>query len=106
MSQKALTELYLHLLTRPDAGDIIPGTGGVRKLRWKSGLNNKGKSGGLRVLYHYTCGILVLLVGTYAKNQQENISQQFRNSLKAEIPDLIEQQMESLHEEEKNTRPH
>jgi len=106
LSEEALAGLYAHLLVKPDAGDIIPGTGGIRKLRWKSGLNNRGKSGGVRILYHYTRDVLVLLVGMYAKSQQENISQQVRNSLKAEIPDMVAQEMETLDDENKSPRVH
>lgn len=41
--------LQLYLMDRPDAGDIIKGSGGVRKLRW--GLPGQGKRGGVRVIY-------------------------------------------------------
>lgn len=46
--------LFDHVETYPESGDLISGTGGVRKLRWKTGKDNKGKSGGARILYHYS----------------------------------------------------
>lgn len=88
-SEAALEDLLDYLETNPAAGDMIRGTGGVRKLRWKTGKNNKGKSGGVRVLYHYTQDILVLLVTLYEKSQQEDISEKDKNELKALIPELV-----------------
>ena len=43
--------LQLYLINFPDAGDVIRGSGGVRKLRW--GLPGQGKRGGLRVVYYW-----------------------------------------------------
>ena len=43
-------KLQVVLIERPDAGDVIPGTGGVRKLRWKA--PGRGKRGGYRVIYY------------------------------------------------------
>jgi len=43
--------LQKYLLKYPDKGDIIPGTGGVRKLRWL--VSGKGKRGGIRVIYYW-----------------------------------------------------
>jgi hypothetical protein len=40
-----------HIAAHPDAGDLVPGTGGVRKVRW--GYGSKGKRGGVRVMYYY-----------------------------------------------------
>jgi len=56
----------------PDAGDVIPGTGGCRKIRWTRA--GAGKRGGVRVIYttRLKSGALVLLV-IYAKSAQENI---------------------------------
>jgi len=41
------------LAGEPEAGDVIPGTGGFRKLRWADRRRGKGKRGGLRVIYYY-----------------------------------------------------
>ena len=45
--------LQEHLLREPEAGDVMPGTGGLRKLRWADTRRGKGKRGGLRVIYYY-----------------------------------------------------
>ena len=61
------------LVIRPDAGDLIPGSGGLRKIRW--GVHGRGKRGGVRVIYYWAVQqdrILMLLM--YAKSEQDNLS--------------------------------
>ena len=65
--------LQLALLLRPEQGVVIPGTSGLRKLRW--GLKGKGKRGGCRVIYYWDRKqetFYMLLV--YPKSQQEDLS--------------------------------
>ena len=74
------------LLERPDAGDIVPGSGGVRKIRW--GLRGKGKRGGIRVIYYWkTADDEIWLLTLYAKNAQENIPAQVLKQIAQEIDD-------------------
>jgi mRNA-degrading endonuclease RelE of RelBE toxin-antitoxin system len=89
LTQESLDGLLDFLEENPDKGDLIRGTGGVRKLRWKSGKNDRGKSGGVRVLYHYSKGILILLITLYSKSEREDVSQAERNELKHIMPQLI-----------------
>lgn len=68
------------LAEHPDAGDVIPATGGLRKVRWsRTGL---GKRGGTRVIYmlRTTRGELVLLI-VYAKAEHDNLSSAFLRQL-------------------------
>ena len=68
-----LKELQGFLLDNPNAGDLIQGTGGLRKLRWA--LPQTGKSGGIRVLYiDFTKQEKIMLVTCYGKNVKDNIS--------------------------------
>lgn len=92
----SLEELYDYLQSHPEMGKLIPGTSGVRKLSWKAGKDNKGKSGGVRVLYHYSKDILVLLVTLYSKSEKENITQAERNELKRLVPQLVAKYKEGL----------
>jgi len=66
-------ELIDHVAHNPEAGDLIPGTGGVRKLRWAR--PGTGKRGGARVVYFYyrqDCPLYLLLA--YAKAQASDLS--------------------------------
>jgi hypothetical protein len=51
MSESDRLELVAHLAANPEAGVVMSETGGVRKLRWAVG--NKGKGGGIRVIYYF-----------------------------------------------------
>lgn len=63
-----------YLAHNPTAGDLIVGTGGVRKLRWR--LEGRGKRGGARIIYFYHNGGLPLFALTaYAKNERADLSQ-------------------------------
>jgi mRNA-degrading endonuclease RelE of RelBE toxin-antitoxin system len=73
---------------RPEAGDVIPETGGVRKLRW--GREGKGKRGGVRLIYYFHNEAFPLfLLTVYAKNQKGNLTKAERNELKQLVPLLI-----------------
>ena len=69
-----------YLAHNPRAGDIVPGTGGVRKLRWA--LQGRGKRSGARIIYFYHNGDMPLFALTaYAKNERADIGQSARNDL-------------------------
>ncbi len=72
------------LIEQPERGALIPGSGGVRKLRW-SGFG-RGKRGGIRVIYYAKVrdGVLFMLT-IYAKNEDENISAHVLRKIKEEI---------------------
>jgi len=66
-------ELQMFLAARPDAGRIIKGSGGMRKLRWAG--SGRGKRGGLRVIYYWWVAkdrISLLLV--YPKNEMDDLT--------------------------------
>ncbi len=78
-----------HLALNPMAGDVIPGTGGVRKLRW--GLEGRGKRGGARVIYFYdSAGIPLFALTAYAKNAQADLSAADRNEFRRLTRLLVE----------------
>lgn len=71
-------------LERPDAGALIRHSGGLRKARF--GSSNKGKSGGVRVIYyHHDRREIILLVLIYAKGRQDNLSAEQTAQLRALI---------------------
>ena len=68
-----LQELQTILLLYPAMGAVIPGSGGLRKLRWVSA--GKGKKGGLRIIYYWvTVDHRIILLHVYKKNRQEDLS--------------------------------
>ena len=70
-----------YLAHNPAAGDLVAGTGGVRKLRW--GLEGRGKRGGARVIYFYRSADIPLFALTaYAKNERADLSQKDRNDFR------------------------
>ncbi|MBX9727020.1 MAG: transcriptional regulator [Rickettsiales bacterium] len=72
LSEESYADLQWHLLSHPDAGDMIRGSGGIRKLRWKA--LGKGKRGGVRVIYYWhTSQGEIWLLTLYAKNEAEKI---------------------------------
>ena len=78
-----------HLAAHPAAGDLIEGTGGVRKLRWAR--DGRGKSGGVRVIYYFHSEAMPLyLLTMFAKNERTNLSKAERNEL-AGLVDLLVQ---------------
>jgi len=73
--------LQWFLMEHPEAGDVIPGAGGVRKLRWKR--RETGKRGGVRVIYYvryrpYEIWMLTI----YAKAKHDNIPAHIVRALK------------------------
>jgi len=73
-------EVVEYLAANPKAGDLMQGTGGVRKLRWARG--GRGKSGGVRVIYYFHSEAMPLyLLTVYGKNEMANLSKAERNDL-------------------------
>ena len=75
LSDEDLRELELELLRRPDAGSVIAGTGGLRKIRFAPPSRHAGKSGGFRVIYGYFPRFRhVYLILLYGKREQGNLT--------------------------------
>mgnify|MGYP001580253918 CR=1 FL=1 len=86
LSDEDYSLLQQALIEDPKAGDVIPGSGGVRKLRW--GVAGRGKRGGLRVIYYAkTQQGQIWMLTLYAKNVAENISAHILRQIKEEIDD-------------------
>lgn len=73
--------LQQHLCDNPDAGDLIKGSGGFRKIRWSA--PGRGKRGGVRVIYYWwNDESLISMVLMYAKNEQEDLTPEQLKTLK------------------------
>lgn len=81
------------LAKNPKSGDIIQGTGGIRKLRWGKG--DRGKSGGVRIIdYFHSDKLPLYLVTLFAKNERDNLSAQECNDLSKLVDILISTTLE------------
>lgn len=86
LSDQEYSELQLTMITDPDAGNVIPGSGGVRKLRWR--LSGRGKRGGYRVIYFVKRTSRVFWMLTmYPKNVSDNISPEVLRQIRMEVQD-------------------
>ena len=82
--------LLAFLGANPEAGKLVTGTGGVRKLRW--GIPGRGKRGGAWVIYYYyNESIPVFALDIYAKNEKSDLSEADKRSLKRYLPILVSQ---------------
>lgn len=76
-----IDELAIYLIDHPDAGDVIQGSGGVRKLRWAA--KGKGKRGGARIIYLYVVfAARIYLMRCYAKNVKTDLTADEKKQLR------------------------
>lgn len=81
LSEEERADLVAFLAENPQAGVIMPETGGVRKLRWAR--PGEGKSGGYRVIYYFHSeAIPLLLLTLYGKNEKSNLTMAERNMMR------------------------
>lgn len=91
LSEEAFRGLQNFLMATPEAGDVIEGTGGLRKLRYADATRGKGKRGGLRVIYYWwVSGAQFWLFTLYNKDEMVDLSPKERKLLK----DLIKKELE------------
>jgi hypothetical protein len=77
------------LAADPGCGVVIPGSGGIRKVRF--GFGGRGKSGGARIIYLFSGENLpVFVLAVFAKNEKANLSATERNVLTKMVADMIE----------------
>lgn len=78
MDAEEIAELVNAIAANPTMGDIIPGTGGARKLRWAR--PGRGKSAGFRVITYYcNNNVPVFLLDIYGKNEKSTLSEAEKN---------------------------
>lgn len=84
-------EKFIGYIARsPTAGVLIPGTGGVRKIRW--GTTGKGKRGGMRIIYYYHSErIPLFLLTVYAKSRQSDLSSAERAAMRRIAAQIVKQ---------------
>lgn len=84
LSDAEYAELQNALIVNPELGDLIKGTGGLRKLRWGQKSRQKGKSGGIRTIYYWHSGEeQFFMVFAYEKSEQDDLTGDQKRILKA-----------------------
>jgi hypothetical protein len=89
LDDDGMRELQQRLAANPEAGDLIPGAGGIRKLRWKDSRRGKGKRGGLRVIYYwFLSDEEIWLLTLFDKDEADDLTKgekdQLRRAMEAE----------------------
>jgi mRNA-degrading endonuclease RelE of RelBE toxin-antitoxin system len=86
LSDDEYRALQAALIENPEAGPVIPGSGGVRKLRWAA--PGRGKRGGYRVIYYVRRpGGVIWMLTIYPKNVADSISASMLKQIRKEIDD-------------------
>lgn len=88
LSEDEVFKIISDLASNPKKGDVIVGSGGLRKFRLA--MDGKGKSGGFRIIhYYYSNDIPVFLITGFAKNEMENISKVACNQYQKLLPLIV-----------------
>lgn len=82
LSDAEYLELQAALILQPELGELIPNTGGIRKVRWRETGRGKGKRGGVRVIYGHTAGSLIYFLHIYSKSEQADLSEDEKKALR------------------------
>jgi mRNA-degrading endonuclease RelE of RelBE toxin-antitoxin system len=72
IDDESYAELQATLIVDPEAGDLIPRSRGLRKVRWKA--QGRGKRGGIRVIYYLVHREEIFMLYAYPKNEREDLS--------------------------------
>jgi hypothetical protein len=84
-------ELQAKLVENPEAGDLMPGTGSFRKMRWADIRRGKGGRGGLRVIcYHLKSDSQIWLMALYGKNEASDLTTKQKKVLKTALESELE----------------
>lgn len=86
LTDESYQELQRLLLENPELGDVMPGTGGFRKIRWEDQRRGKGKRGGLRIIYYYlTTDRQIWFFTVYDKDEAADLTSDEKKLLKQRI---------------------
>lgn len=86
LTDESYRQLQKTLLESPELGDVMPGTGGFRKIRWEDSRRGKGKRGGLRVIYYYlTADHQIWFFTLYGKDEALDLTADEKKLLKKAI---------------------
>lgn len=87
LTDESYRELQNQIVADPETGDLIPGSQGLRKIRWK--FEGRGKRGGIRVIYYLVTREEVFMIFAYKKNEQENLTPEQTRRLRQLVDDHL-----------------
>ena len=91
LTDESYRALQRVLMENPETGEVMPGTGGFRKIRWEDARRGKGKRGGLRVIYYYLTGDRQIWFFTlYDKDEAADLTAEEKKILKKAIQAELE----------------
>lgn len=91
LTDESYRELQRALMENPEMGDLMPSTGGFRKVRWEDARRGKGKRGGLRVIYYYLSAARQIWFFTlYDKDEAADLTAEEKKILKKAIQAELE----------------
>ena len=91
MSDSDYAALQGALIVDPEAGDLIQGTGGLRKIRWQEPKRAKGKRGGTRIIYYwYEPRTVIYMVLAYSKGERDDLSAREKRFLRQLVAEEFE----------------
>ncbi len=83
LTDEGYRDLQELLTKNPKAGDVIPGAGGLRKLRWRAA--GRGKRGGLRIIYYCWSEDQLYMIFAYDKTRQDDLTSDQLKALRAHV---------------------
>lgn len=90
LTAEELSGLKTYLARNPESGVVIPGTNGIRKIRWGQKSKNRGKRGGVRAIYYYRdLNMPLFLLAVYAKGKKTDLSDRDKEELKALVDKVV-----------------
>ena len=105
MTDDEYRELQSRLAAAPELGDVMPGTGGFRKLRWADPRRGKGRRGGLRVIYYYFPGEQqIWLMTLYDKDEVSDLTPEGKQALKSAIETELRARQSAKHRKQRKMR--
>lgn len=88
-TEEELSGFLNYIAANPEAGDKIPGTSGLRKIRWKA--KGFGKSGGARVIYYFRdLNMPLMLLAVYPKNHIARLSERTMKEIGRKVDEIVE----------------
>lgn len=83
MADSEYAKLQAALVLQPEIGDLIPGTGGLRKVRWTEESRGRGKRGGVRLIYYwFKPDAVIYLLLVYSKTERDDLTPEQKRVLR------------------------